>query len=143
MVYFSPYCPESGYYTSVTTPHRSFFALWEAAGEEEACPPALGIKRTVSRTSWRTMSSGIGRRTVCHEVIWFDRGTGAHWHHHCILLSIDVLNVIHTGVFVGNLPIRLTDLQLLHEVKRAFRRYGECKGMNNRTIVINGQGWPT
>jgi hypothetical protein len=46
------------------------------------------------------------------------------------------------GVFVGNLSVRLTDLQLLHEVKRAFRRYGACEVMVNRNTVINGQGKP-
>jgi hypothetical protein len=89
------------------------------------------------------MFSGIRRRTFCHKIIWLDRGTRAHRHHHCILLPIGVLKVFYAGVFIGNLPTRLTDLQLLHEVKRAFRGYGECKSMNNRTIDINGQGWST
>ncbi|GAB7324575.1 hypothetical protein MBLNU13_g08469t3 [Cladosporium sp. NU13] len=43
------------------------------------------------------------------------------------------------GVFVGNLPIRLTDLQLLREVKSAFRRYGQCEVMVSRK---NGRGTP-
>jgi hypothetical protein len=42
------------------------------------------------------------------------------------------------GVFVGNLPIRLTDLQLLHEVKRAFRKYGQCEAMVKRKT---GKPW--
>lgn len=46
------------------------------------------------------------------------------------------------GVFVGNLSIRLTDLQLLHEVQRAFGKYGECEVMVNRTDVANGHGKP-
>jgi hypothetical protein len=44
------------------------------------------------------------------------------------------------AVFVGNLPIRLTDLQLLHEVKFAFRSYGECEVMVNRTSIVIGYG---
>ena len=43
------------------------------------------------------------------------------------------------GVFVGNLPIRLADLQLLREVKSAFRRYGQCEVMVSRK---NGRGTP-
>jgi hypothetical protein len=46
------------------------------------------------------------------------------------------------GVFVGNLSTRLTDVQLLNEVKRAFSRYGRCEVMLSRTTVVNGQGKP-
>ena len=45
------------------------------------------------------------------------------------------------GVFVGNLPIRLTDLQLLHEVKHALSRYGECEVMMDRSNKGNGKPW--
>ena len=37
----------------------------------------------------------------------------------------------------GSLPIRLMDLQLLHEVKRAFRRHGEYEVMADCIIVVN------
>jgi len=46
------------------------------------------------------------------------------------------------GVFVGNLSARLTDLQLLRTVKLAFRAFGECEVMMNRTHVANGHGKP-
>ena len=46
------------------------------------------------------------------------------------------------GVFVGNLPIRLTDLQLLREVKSAFRRYGQCEVMVSRKNITKGHGAP-
>jgi hypothetical protein len=52
------------------------------------------------------------------------------------------LKVVHAGVFVGNLPTRLTDLQLLHEVKCAFRRYGEFEIMVNCTNVAKGHERP-
>jgi hypothetical protein len=51
-----------------------------------------------------------------------------HWDHHCTLCRYPH----DAAVSVGDLPIRLTDLQLLHEVKRTLRRYGECEAPHRR-----------
>ena len=44
--------------------------------------------------------------------------------------------------FVGNLPIRLPDLQLLHEIKRALRRHDEREVTVDHIVVVNGMRGP-
>ena len=95
----------------------------EAPARSATAPPVVTFSTTTTTTTAAAVAAQDRELSATRESFFASQRHHAH----------------DAGVFVGNLPIRLTDLQLVREVKSAFRRYGQCEVMVSRK---NGRGTP-